>query len=121
MKKKNKQFEKKLILVNKRRQELISALQIVKLEFRNDSALCKKYIEGDTTYSLREVVLRMCQMKYLFEYCNMEECKQIAYDEYIETFNSGYFPDFKVFDEAERIALNKYSNGIYPKIFPWLQ
>lgn len=33
----------------------------------------------------------------------------------------GCRPDFKVFERAEDIALEKYSNGKYPKVFPWLK
>lgn len=61
----------------------------------------------------------MCEMKYLFEYCHMDDCKQEAYEEYIEELNAGYFLDCSVFERAEEIALNKYSNGYYPAIFPW--
>ena len=58
-------------------------------------------------------------MKYLFEYCHMDECKQIAYENQRDELRAGYFPDCSVFDDAEYIALNKYSNGKYPSVFPW--
>ena len=62
----------------------------------------------------------MCEMKYLYEYCHMDECRQIAYEEYLAEKNDGYYPDMSVSDRAEMIALDKYSNGKYPEIFPWL-
>ena len=46
----------------------------------------------------------MCEMKYLYEYCNMDECRQIESEEYL----------------AEMLALNMYSNGKYPATFPKL-
>ena len=103
----------------KRTNELIKALEDAGLELRSDSVLCKKYIESDTDYTLDECVERMCQMKYLFEYCHMNECKSEAYKEYQEVLMDGCFPDFTVFNRAEGIALNKYSNGCYPNVYPW--
>jgi hypothetical protein len=61
----------------------------------------------------------MCQMKYLFEYCHMDECKSEAYDDYNEELRAGYYPDCSVFDRAEDLALNRYSNGHYPVVYPW--
>ncbi len=105
----------------KRKQKLTNALVKAGLVLRDDSVLCQKYINGDKTInsSLNEIVERMCQMKYLFEFCHMDECKDIAYEEYTDELNSGYFPDCSVFDRAEDIALGKYSNGQYPNKYPW--
>ena len=111
--------EKKQTLIETRKDELISALQEYGLVLRSDSKLCQLYIDGRTDYSIDDVVKRMCQMKYLFEYCHMDECKNIAYQQYIEELDAGYIPDCSVFDSAEEIALRKYSNGEYPLIFPW--
>ena len=105
----------------KRKELLIKALNKVGLELREDSELCKKYISGENKNNKKLVVERMCQMKYLFEYCHMDECKQEAHNNYIETINLGYFPDCSVFEEAEMIALKKYSNGKYPIVFPWMK
>ena len=102
------------------RNKLIQALQIAGLELRNDSVLCKKYIDGKSDYDLDESVLRMCEMKYLYEYCHMNECRNIAYEHYRSEKEAGYYPDMSVSDHAEMIALEKYSNGKYPEIFPWL-
>ena len=49
----------------------------------------------------------------------MIECKHDAYISQQKEIKAGYFPDCSVFDEAEYIALNKYSNGKYPDIYPW--
>lgn len=105
----------------KRKEILTKALTKAGLELREDSELCKKYISGEIKENKKNIVERMCQMKYLFEYCHMNECKEKAYNNQIETFNAGYFPDCSVFEDAEMIALEKYSNGKYPKIFPWMK
>lgn len=123
---KSKERKEKMLItkenkIKKRREKLISELAKVKLQLRSDSVLCKKYIDGTSEYDLEYIIERMCQMKYLFEYCHMDECKQIAYEQQLEEFNAGYFPDCSVFDEAEYIALKKYSNGKYPVVFPWLE
>ena len=125
-KNKSKERKEKMLItkenkIKKRREKLISELSKVKLELRNDSVLCKQYIDGNSKYDLEDIIERMCQMKYLFEYCHMDECKDIAYEKHQEEFSAGYFPDCSVFDEAEYIALKKYSNGKYQVVFPWLE
>jgi hypothetical protein len=110
----------KKIKQQKRKDTLIKALTKAGLKLRNDSTLCENYIENKSDeYTLQDVVERMCQMKYLFEYCHMNECKHDAYISQQKEIKAGYFPDCSVFDEAEYIALNKYSNGKYPDIYPW--
>jgi hypothetical protein len=112
--------EKKLTQENKRKEKLTDALNEKKLVLRNDSMLCNEFIKGSKEHSLEYIVETMCRMKYLFEYCHMEKCKDKAYDEYTDTLNAGYFPDSTVFEAAEMMALDKYSNGKYPAKFPWL-
>jgi hypothetical protein len=104
---------------NKRRTELSEELRLAGLELRSDSALCQQYIQGVSEHSLVYIVNRMSEMKYLFEYCHMDECRDIAYEEHCDELEAGYFPDCSVFDRAEEIALQKYSNGRYPVVFPW--
>jgi len=95
--------------------KLVSELNRFGLELREDSKLCELFIEGKET-DLDYVVKRMCQMKYLYEYCHMNECKEIAYQQ-----RRSKYGDESLHDIAERIALNKYSNGLYPTVYPWLQ
>lgn len=113
--------KKKQIKQNKRKEKLVSELRKVGLTLRDDSVLCQNYIDGDDSEDLEWIIYRMCQMKYLYEYCNMDECKDEAYEEYCNIRAEGYYPDFKVSEKAEEIALKKYSNGKYPKVFPWLK
>lgn len=118
--KKKKSDENKKIKMEKRKDKLINELGKYKLELRYDSVLCYNYINGDNKYDLDEISLRMCEMKYLFEYCHMDECREIAYEHYKEERKAGYYPNMSVSYHAEMIALKKYSNGKYPATFPWL-
>ncbi len=113
--------EQKEIKKINRRDKLQNELSKYKLEIRNDSLLCKNYIDGSNEYNIKEIAKRMCEMKYLYNYCHMNECKDIAYKSYIEEINAGYFPDMSVSEHAELIALSKYSNNKYPDIFPWMK
>lgn len=104
---------------DKRRKKLVSELKKYGLVLRNDSKLCTGFIDGTITdWTVEEITERMCQMKYLYDYCNMNECYQEAYEEQQEEFNAGYIPDCTVFEQAELIALDRYGN--YPTIWPWL-
>ena len=117
---KKKSDENKKIKMDKRKSKLIDELAKYKLELRDDSVLCQNYINGNNKCDLDEIVLRMCEMKYLYEYCHMNECRDIAYEYYKEEKRAGYYPDMSVSEHAEMIALKKYSNGKYPDTFPWL-
>lgn len=122
-KKKERKIKSELIKENKkieRKNKLITELKKVKLNLRNDSVLCQDYINGDSKYDLQDIIQRMCEMKYLFEYCHMKKCKKIAYENQKKEISAGYFPDCSIFDDAEDIALTKYSDGKYPNVFPWL-
>ena len=92
----------------------------IRPELRNDSELCREFIDGKIS-NISEVVERMCEMKYLYDYCYMEECKDEAYEEYIEEKKYKGYCWFRVSERAEEIALNKYSGGKYPDVFPWLK
>jgi hypothetical protein len=103
----------------KRKQRLVLALEKAGVTLREDSKLCTAYING-TESDLPFIVKRMCQMRYLYDFCKMLECKNIVYKEqYLPLKEMGLFPDGTVFSFAEEMALQKYSNGKYPDIFPW--
>ena len=126
--------QRQIMLENERRerqQQMNNALQEAGLELRSDSKLCQKYIDGEPV-NLADVVKRMCQMRYLYDYCNMNECRNIAYNKYKKSQYNEYNrydddgnndyderPQYTVSDMAEKIALQKYSNGKYPDKFPW--
>jgi hypothetical protein len=117
-KRKNREIKNEELKI-KRKNKLILNLKKVGLKFRNDSILYKKYISGDKEFSLEYIISRMLQMKYLYEYCHMDECKAIAYKKQCKELNAGYFPDCSVSEYAEDLALEKYSNGKYPDVYPW--
>lgn len=102
-----------------RKNELVYKLKSRGLELRTDSALCTKYIEGTTDLNIDFIVERMCQMKYLYEYCNMKKIKSDVYNEYLENIATGIKSESNVTSRAEKLALNTYSNSYYPKIYPW--
>lgn len=112
--------QKKQITRGNKKKKLIKALNNYGLELRADSKLCNGYIDGSIKdWSIDEIVERMCQMKYLYDYCHMDDCYDKAYKEQQEEYEAGYFPDCSVFEQAEMMALHKC--GGYPKQWPWLE
>lgn len=112
-----KQIRKKFCK-SKLRTKLETVLNKRGVEFRPDSALCANFINGKTNLSLDYIVQRMCEMKYLYEYCNMKSIREQVYMNYV---NSESVKDYKgtISTQAEKIALETHSNGTYPDIFPW--
>lgn len=111
---KNKQHVK-----DERKTKLIKELKKVKVELREDSELCKRYISGTLdkkVWTLESIVNRMCEMKYLFDYANiksyMKKAKNIKYGEYDE------YDERSLVDIAEELVLEKI--GKYPTKWPWL-
>ena len=95
---------------DKRKYELTNELQKHGLELRNDSKLCQGFIDGSIKdKKIKWIVNRMCQVKYLYDYCNMDNRLQEFKNKYC------YFS----FYETEKIILTEI-NG-YPTTFPWLQ
>jgi hypothetical protein len=103
---------------SKLKKELEEKLNERGVQFRSQSILCAKYINGTIDLSLDHVVQRMCEMKYLYEYCDMKNIRTQIYNDFV---NSGYVKNHKgsISAQAEKIALETYSNGVYPDIFPW--
>lgn len=107
------------VLQELRKSELLTGLTNAGLKFRADSVLCSNYINGISEMTVKEIVDQMCKMKYLFEYCKMDECKAQVYNKFIQNREfPEYYPGF-VFDLAEQFALEKYSNSSYPLVYPW--
>lgn len=110
--------------INIRRKKLIKALRKMGLEMRRDSKLCEGYIDGSIKdWTLEEVVNRMCQMKFLYEYANMKHYLIKAEYEQMKHFNDDgdddYIPDIPTHDLAELYALEEC--GGYPDEWPWLK
>lgn len=116
---KQKKINKKDNEMEKRRNKLKDKLKLCKLDLRDDSKLCCGYINGTLKgWKFDDIIIRMCQMHYLYNYCEMDKCIREAESEQIEEFNAGYIPDITILDQAEMIALDKI--GGYPKVWPWL-
>jgi len=79
------------------------------------------YIDGSLgdEWSISDIVRRMSEMKYLFEYCDIRSVMKTIEEEYIETLEAGYFPDTPVFNMAEYVVMTKI--GQYPDKWPWLK
>lgn len=104
---------------NQRKIQLEKALNEYHLTLRADSKLCAGYIDGTIKdWTIAQIVQRMCQMKFLYEYCFFQKAFEDARDEYYEELRYGYRPDTSIFDLAEQIALRRC--GGYPKVFPWM-
>jgi hypothetical protein len=97
--------------ISDREEELILALNEIGLRLRDDSKYCRNYINNNIG-NIQDIVIRMAQMKYLYEVLNFKETLDEVSLEYDEILDSGYIPDFNIFSEAERIILEK-NNG-YP-------
>ncbi len=109
--------QKRNIKQKERRDMLISALDKVGLKIRSDSRLCSGYINGTIKdWTLEDIVERMCQMKYLFDYCDMSTYLSSTIHETREY--RGYYDKEEVFEMAEHEALQKH--GGYPKKYPWI-
>jgi hypothetical protein len=99
-----------------RRKELTEAMTKCGLKIRGDSQLCSGYIDGTIKdWSVDAVVHRMCQVKYLFDYCDIDSC----FEEAKRRRYQWELYDEPLFDIAEDIALERH--GGYPKVFPWLK
>jgi ribosomal protein L13E len=97
-----------------RKVKLIEALKKYGLELRSDSKLCQQYIDGVNELSIDEIVERMCEMKYLFDYCNMKH-----YLDYVHT-HKHKFKYSDLFTEAEILALGDKDYCEDGK-WPWLK
>jgi hypothetical protein len=108
-----------------RKIELVAALEKNGLVLRYDSKLCLGYINGTigNEWTIPKIVQRMCQVKYLFDYCNMKryldrEHANRRYREYSDSDDDYYRQS--PFEVAEGRALaSRY--GKFPDQWPWLK
>jgi ribosomal protein S8 len=92
------------------------------LKRRSDSSLCNKYIDGtlEKEWTLEKISQKMCEMKYLYDYCNLVNIMHsISYDKIREW--KEYNPNNTImgprFEIAKQIALEK--SGSFPIVWPW--
>jgi hypothetical protein len=79
--------------------------------------LCAAYVAGDNTRSIDAVVKRMCQMKYLYDYCDMVRYLDRARARYEHDWDE---QDWSVHDRAENMALGA-TGSRYPQVWPWMK
>lgn len=86
--------------------DLSEALIREGIEFREDSQLCNKYVNGELeeSWTLESVVRRMCEMRFLFEYTNFRNFYTVVKQN-------------MTFDQAEKSVLRMI--GGYPQLWPW--
>ena len=112
--------ERKYDLKVKRKKSLEDELAKYNLVLRDDSNLCQGYINGSIKdWSLDQIVNRMCQMHYLYNYTDMEKYLEEARTDYYETIKAGYFPDCSIQEDAELKAVGPLNN--YPVVWPWME
>lgn len=101
IKKENVRIERTILLTDR--------LNKSGLEYRMDCVLCNNFIfRGSDDYSVEYIINELCKMKYLCEYCH--------YDDFIEQAKlTGRYDR----ESIKKEALNVYSKGVYPAIFPW--
>lgn len=120
--------QNKIINRQKRHDKLVEALRASGLELRADSKLCHGYIDGTIKdWTIKRIVERMCQMKFLYQYANMDQCYQEVCEAEEEDFEfvrdkfprgTEYYPGPRVAVYAEELALKRA--GGYPAVWPWL-
>lgn len=115
-----KRIENKQNRQSIRRKKLFKALKKAGLELRSDSKLCQGYIDGTIKdWTIKQIVERMCQMKFLYEYAKMDKYLEKAEEMQAAELHAGYIPDIPVFHQAESLALAK--TGGYPDTWPWME
>lgn len=121
--------EQVIISLNRlfRKKRLRNSLKLYNLKIRYDSTLCEKYIDGllDKVWTSEKVAQKMCEMKYLFEYCNMScylnEVSDDLIEDRIQNIKSGN--DKTTYHSSPRFHLAKEEIlrriGDFPIVWPW--
>lgn len=91
-----------------RENELILALKNFGVFTVYDEGLYEKYTK-DYNLDIKFVVKRLCEMKYLVEYCGVDKNLIVYHDNYT---------DYREFEKEASKALQL--TGGYPDYWPWL-
>ena len=84
----------------RRYRELEIALQEKNCVVRNDSRLCRAYVEGNTTRSLSDIVDTMAEMKFFFTYTNYSSLRDAIAEELAhEQLKYEYYVDWEEVNE----------------------
>lgn len=111
----------KTLTKEQRKEMLEKEFEKLKIDMRDDSKLCSKFIENGflTVYnSTLKIATRMAEMHYLHKYTNYPEILKDKYEEYQEKLDMGKIHYIKPQVEAEYIALEGKN---YPETWPWLE
>ena len=102
-----------------RHKELEEALKNVGLTIRRDSKLCAGYINGSINFSIKQVVQRVCEVHFLYNYMNLKSYLNQIYESNRELryICGDDFGSYNTFDEAEETCMR---GRTFPKIWPWL-
>lgn len=61
----------RLMEMTDRKNILIKKLREYDIEFRRDNKLCMKFINNELTWIVEDIVLSLCKIRFLFEYCDI--------------------------------------------------
>jgi len=107
----------------KRAKELAAALWRFKIVMPDDSELCREFIlhgERAKVPDLHTVVVKMCESKYLHEYCNFDLGYAMAKG--IITFHRGRaVAQSKWREMIRKCVLLTTGTTKFPRTWPWLQ
>lgn len=94
-----------------RRRKLREHLRRYNIKKRKDSVLCTKYINNtlDKEWTAEKVAQKMCEMKYLYDYCRMNH--------YLKLTSVNKFSGLTHFEISKHLALRNY--GQFPVVWPW--
>ncbi len=124
----------------KRQTDLIEALNKYQLEYDEKNRLCRSFVEGEVgfgvgvniTTTMDDIVHRMCQMKFLYDYCHMEYFLNKIQKKDEQSYEISIFRKYfgykygnaiyYILEKAEKMALDAYGcpSGSYPPHWGWL-
>ena len=102
--------------MDQRRSQLLHALRNVGVEPRQDSYLCKAWVETGAG-NLESVVQAMCEAKYLHEYCNFRLGYNLARGAL--KYHGSKLPQPQWLQLVRNCVLKTTSTEAFPLSWPW--
>ena len=106
---------------DKRKREMFHMLQFFGVEYRPDSTLCNDWVKrgkGGKNRNLEELIHRMCEAKYLHNYCNFPLGYRFA--QASRQHRGHNFPQQEWFQVIKQCVLSTTKTGVFPTTWPWL-
>jgi hypothetical protein len=107
--------------IQKRHLRLQKYLKKYGLEMRENSKICNLYLSKKVSpksvwNNVHNVIDRLCELRFLNEYCNIKNImKELKREEQNRDLSH-----YEIFTAAENVALERFGdNGNYPKVYPW--